>query len=91
MKFIKIVAFSLLTTSVFAQYQTSPNAVSASSGTDRIKALDVRKKLTENSLLNGVKYRNIGPTVQSGRVVDVDVNPKDPSVFYVCYASGGCL
>ena len=89
MKFIKIVAFSLLTTSVFAQYQTSPNAVSASSGTDRIKALDVRKKLTENSLLNGVKYRNIGPTVQSGRVVDVDVNPKDPSVFYVCYASGG--
>lgn len=89
MKFIKIIAFSLFTTSLFAQYQTTPNPVAASSGADRLKALDKRKTLTNNSLLNSVSYRNVGPTVQSGRVVDVDVNPKDPSVFYVCYASGG--
>ncbi len=89
MKFLKVSIFTFLTTSLFAQYQTSPNPVSASSSTDRLKASDVRKKLTDNSLLNGVTYRNVGPTVQSGRVVDVDVNPKDPSVFYVCYASGG--
>ncbi len=89
MKFLKVSIFTFLTTSLFAQYQTSPNPVSASSSTDRLKAMDVRKKLTDNSLLNGVTYRNIGPTVQSGRVVDVDVNPKDPSVFYVAYASGG--
>jgi hypothetical protein len=89
MKFIKIITFSLFTTSLFAQYQTQPNPVAASSGADRLKALDKRKTLTNNSLLNAVSYRNVGPTVQSGRVVDVDVNPKDPSVFYVCYASGG--
>jgi photosystem II stability/assembly factor-like uncharacterized protein len=89
MKFIKIIAFSLLTTSLFAQLQTTPNPVAASSGTDRLKAMDKRKALTDKSLLNGITYRNIGPTVQSGRVVDVDVNPKDPSVFYIGYASGG--
>jgi hypothetical protein len=25
----------------------------------------------------------------SGRVVDIDVNPDDPTIFYVAYASGG--
>ena len=25
----------------------------------------------------------------SGRVVDLDINPDDPSHFYVAYASGG--
>jgi photosystem II stability/assembly factor-like uncharacterized protein len=89
MTFIKIIAFSLLSTSLFAQLQTSPNPVAASSGADRLKAMDKRKTLTTNSLLNGITYRNVGPTVQSGRVVDVDVNPKDPSVFYTAYASGG--
>ena len=89
MKFIKLVTLSLLSSSLFAQYQTSPNPIPASSSTDRLKAQDMRKKMSENSLLNGVTYRNVGPTVQSGRVVDVDVNPKDPSVFYTCYASGG--
>jgi photosystem II stability/assembly factor-like uncharacterized protein len=56
---------------------------------ERLKAYEKRQKMSENSLLKGVPFRNIGPWVQSGRVVDVDVNPKDPSIFYVCYASGG--
>ena len=41
------------------------------------------------SLLQNINFRNIGPTVMSGRVVDLDVNPKDPANFYVAYASGG--
>ncbi len=32
---------------------------------------------------------NVGPTVQSGRVSDIAVNPDDPTKFYVAYASGG--
>ncbi len=36
-----------------------------------------------------VKAANIGPTIMSGRVVDVAVNPKNPTGFYVAYASGG--
>jgi len=32
---------------------------------------------------------NIGPTVMSGRIVDIDVNPADPVQMYIAYASGG--
>ncbi|CAN5336358.1 hypothetical protein BH09BAC5_BH09BAC5_17710 [soil metagenome] len=43
----------------------------------------------KNSLVNNIAFRNVGPTVMSGRVVDIDVNPADPTIFYVAYASGG--
>ena len=90
MKFSTVLGLFFLAQPLCAQLPTAaPNPVAATSAEQRLKALDVRQKLTDNSLLRGVTYRNIGPTVQSGRVVDVDVNPRDPSVFYICYASGG--
>ena len=45
--------------------------------------------IAQTSLFNQVKATNIGPTIMSGRVVDIAVNPKNPSEFYVAYASGG--
>src|SRR5678815_3417495 len=36
-----------------------------------------------------VAFRNIGPSIMSGRVVDVAVNNADPTEFYVAYATGG--
>ncbi|WP_167342733.1 WD40/YVTN/BNR-like repeat-containing protein [Nonlabens sp. SY33080] len=39
--------------------------------------------------LTNLEFKNIGPTVMSGRVVDIDVNPQDPTEFLVAYASGG--
>ena len=36
-----------------------------------------------------IKFQNIGPTIMSGRVVDLAVNPKNPTEFYVAYATGG--
>ncbi|MDQ3110487.1 MAG: glycosyl hydrolase, partial [Bacteroidota bacterium] len=48
------------------------------------------RTLTENrSLVKNVSFRNVGPTVMSGRVVDMEINPVDPTQFYVAYASGG--
>ena len=38
--------------------------------------------------MKNLAFRNIGPTVMSGRVVDLAVDPADPSHFYVAYASG---
>ncbi len=43
----------------------------------------------QTSLVKNVSFTNIGPSIMSGRVVDVDVNPQKPSEFYVAYASGG--
>lgn len=55
--------------------------------TERIQSIE--KILKQPSPLDGIQFRNIGPTVMSGRVTDLDVNPENPHEFYVAYASGG--
>ncbi|HMX86217.1 MAG TPA: hypothetical protein PKD14_09795, partial [Saprospiraceae bacterium] len=56
---------------------------------ERDKAFAQRILLDDISLLKPVKFKSIGPTVMSGRVVDIDVNPSNYNEFYVAYASGG--
>ncbi len=63
--------------------------VTPTSAEDRLKGLQQRKVLEERSVLKDVAFHNIGPAVMSGRVVDLDVNPADPTEFYVAYATGG--
>ncbi|MFD1161556.1 WD40/YVTN/BNR-like repeat-containing protein [Hwangdonia seohaensis] len=53
------------------------------------KAIQQKQASTQNSLVKNVPFENIGPTIMSGRVVDLDVNPENPIEFYVGYASGG--
>ena len=69
--------------------QTNEKLPAATSGTERLQGFDQRKKINQASLVNNVKFRSIGPTVMSGRITDVDVNPNDPTEFYAAYASGG--
>ena len=45
--------------------------------------------LVSQSLVSKLPLTNIGPSVMSGRVTDLDVNPNTPHEFYVGYASGG--
>ncbi|MEW5982348.1 MAG: glycosyl hydrolase [Acidobacteriota bacterium] len=40
-------------------------------------------------VLKGIELRSIGPTIATGRIVDVDIDPKNPSVYYVVTAFGG--
>jgi photosystem II stability/assembly factor-like uncharacterized protein len=56
---------------------------------DRLKGMQQRQALERRSTINSVKFRNIGPSVMSGRVVDLEANPQDPTEFYVAYATGG--
>ena len=44
---------------------------------------------TQKSLVKNVPFTNIGPSIMSGRIVDIDINPNQPTEFYVGYASGG--
>ncbi|CAM1352234.1 VPS10 domain-containing protein [Tenacibaculum crassostreae] len=53
------------------------------------KSLEQKEQLTKTSIVKNIPFENIGPTVMSGRVVDVDVNPENTTEFYVGYASGG--
>ena len=77
-----VIILLLLVISGSAQIKSTPAA-------ERLKSFDQRKELLQKSLLNNTGFRNIGPSVMSGRVVDIDVNPEDPTEFYVAYASGG--
>ncbi|MCY7409809.1 MAG: hypothetical protein LH473_06015 [Chitinophagales bacterium] len=55
----------------------------------RMSGFEEGKNLQQNSLVSQVDFRNVGPAIMSGRVVDVDVNPDNSTEFYVAYASGG--
>ena len=43
----------------------------------------------QNTMFNSLAFSNIGPTVMSGRIVDLAVNPDNPTEFYAAYATGG--
>ncbi len=60
-----------------------------SSTANRINSTSAKNMASAKSTYANIKAENIGPTVMSGRVVDLDVNPEAPHEFYVAYASGG--
>src|SRR5262249_28382393 len=39
--------------------------------------------------LKGMALRSIGPDITTGRISDIDIDPKNPNVWYVASASGG--
>lgn len=41
------------------------------------------------SFVGQIGWRNIGPAKTSGRVIDIAVNPKNPSIYYIASAYGG--
>jgi len=69
--------------------QASEPQPPATAATERIASFQQRQQLEKNSIVTGVPFRNVGPTVFSGRVADLEVSPDDPTHFYVAYASGG--
>jgi photosystem II stability/assembly factor-like uncharacterized protein len=80
----KITQYVLFLFSSILIAQQAPTSTSSAE-----KALKDKKKLENSSLVKNINFTNIGPTVMSGRVVDVDVNPNNTTEFYVGYASGG--
>jgi len=87
MKKLLFFVFSLIMSFTFISAQTNPYPATPTG--KRFEAFKQRKNLQDNSLLNNVKLWSVGPTIMSGRVADIDVNPSDPTQFYVAYASGG--
>ena len=50
----------------------------------RWRAFAQHETLEQASLFHGLHWRPLGPTVQGGRVVDVESIPGQPYGFYVC-------
>ena len=63
--------------------------VAPTSTQDRAEGYAKRLEMAEQSLAGGLSMTNIGPTIMSGRVVDIDVNEDATQHYYVAYASGG--
>ncbi len=82
--FISVVTCSFLHICTSALAQVKPTSAEV-----RMTSVKQRLALEKRSIVNDVKFRSIGPSIMSGRVVDVDVNPVDPTEFYVAYATGG--
>lgn len=77
-----ILSLFLFCSSIFSQQPaTAPQKIQ--------QALIQKQQMEESSIVKNVPFKNIGPSVMSGRVVDVDVNPNNTTEFYVGYASGG--
>ena len=45
--------------------------------------------LLSDKTFSGLKLRNIGPAMMSGRIADIAINPKDANEWYVAVGSGG--
>ncbi len=69
--------------------QDMVSLVPVTSAEARMVGFERKMSLVEASLVSNVALHNIGPTIMSGRITDVDVNPYDPTEIYVAYASGG--
>ena len=80
----KLFLSGLLLGSIYCWGQTT-----ATSASTVQQALSQKEQLAKTSIVKNIPFKNIGPTVMSGRVVDVDVNPNNSTEFYVGYASGG--
>ncbi len=82
---MKSVALSLLACTVLL---ASPDTSAQRNKTDTTKKADT-KDMFQSSTFNGLSFRSIGPSLTSGRIADIAVNPKNFSEYYVASASGG--
>ena len=46
-------------------------------------------QVPDSATLAGMTWRSIGPVNMAGRITDVEVDPRNPKVFYVAGATGG--
>ena len=65
------------------------NRLAPTPAKERLSVNDQRASSDAASWTAGLDLRCVGPTVMSGRVVDIAVDSPDGRIFYVAYASGG--
>jgi photosystem II stability/assembly factor-like uncharacterized protein len=84
MKFKKTLFYSLSFFSIicYGQQSATPSSIME-------MAVQEKVQLEKTSLVKNVPFENIGPSIMSGRVTDLEVNPDNSTEFYVAYASGG--
>lgn len=73
----------IISGTIFLPAQTKKTKTTASDSTLAVQSL------VEKTSFAGLKFRNIGPALTSGRIADIAVHPQNPKIYYVAVASGG--
>lgn len=63
--------------------------VRSNSVADRLQGFELRKKLVSGSPFKNLQFRNVGPEIQGGRIVDIAVPEDLPHTMYIAFATGG--
>jgi photosystem II stability/assembly factor-like uncharacterized protein len=86
-----IISFILLisTVTLYSQSIYEENKIPYTTSSKRLDSYKDKTQGIDNSIFRNIPFRSVGPTIMSGRVVDIEANPEDPTIFYVAYASGG--
>lgn len=84
-----LLALLLLTTDGWSQRGRRSDVLAPTPASARLDVARTHEQLDADSWTAGLDLRCVGPTVMSGRVVDLSVNPEDPAEFVVAYATGG--
>ncbi len=79
----------LLACSADAFAQRRPQPADPPTLEERRQAWERHQELDRTTLFKGLEWRDVGPVVQGGRLVDIEGVPGEPYTFYVAYASGG--
>ncbi len=82
-RLLSLICFLLLSVIVQAQ------PIIPTPGDLRLATKEQRDQLIKTSWVQHIPFVNAGPSIFSGRVVDLSVNPLNPHEFLVAYASGG--
>ena len=78
MKYLSSILLLILYTSGFSQVSTSSD--------DVLKSLKMQNELIKNSLVKNLEFKNIGPSVMSGRVTDVyNINNNIDDKYFIMY------
>ncbi len=87
-QFVRVL-ITLIALSLVSATQARPRPERAADYADKLVAWQDHQTLVATSPLAGLKWRSVGPVVQGGRLVDLEVVPGQPYAFYAAYASGG--
>jgi len=79
----------LLALTAAGQRGRKGDMIAPTSAEARLNVTAAHEALDAASWTAGLDLRSVGPTVMSGRVVDLSVNPENPAEFVVGYATGG--
>ena len=63
--------------------------LNAQKNNPKSKSDSIINPLLKSETYSNLIFRSIGPAVTSGRIIDIAVHPKNPSIWYIAAACGG--